>query len=346
MTPNTPNATDGVAPAAPSPTAAADGSDTSTSQSTWGRRLRVRAPEQAALALVLVALVVYFSLSSPYFLSTANFLNILTAIAVTGIIAVPGTMLLVSGQFDLSVGSGAAFCGVVLALVAADHGLAAGVVAAVAAGLGIGLLNGVLVTGIGINALITTLGTLAVFRGATQLLADGQTVMLTGFSALGTSRPFGIPLPVLIFLAVVAVTAFVMRYTVYGRSLYAIGANPSAARLVGIRGRLVVLSAFAFSGLAFALAGLILTSQLSAASPTAATGLELSVITAIVLGGASLSGGRGTVAGTALGLVVIGVLNNGLTLMNISSFWQDVARGTLLILAVSFDRLRAHLSAD
>ncbi len=311
------------------------------------RRAGMRTPELAALGAVLVALVVYFSVSSPYFLSTDNLFNILTAIAVTGIIAVPGTMLLVAGQFDLSVGSGAAFCGVVLALVAGDHGIALGVLAALAAGLAIGLLNGTLVTVVGINALITTLGTLAAFRGATQLLADGQTVMLNGFSGLGTARPFlDIPLPVLIFAAVVLLTAFVMRYTVYGRSLYAIGSNPAAARLVGIRRGLVLLGGFALSGLAFALAGLILTSQLSAASPTAATGLELSVITAIVLGGASLSGGRGTVAGTALGLVVIGVLNNGLTLMNVTSFWQDVARGTLLILAVSFDRLRQHLSKE
>lgn len=310
-------------------------------------RVGIRTPELAALGAVLVGLVIYFSVSSPYFLRADNLFNILTAIAVTGIIAVPGTMLLVAGQFDLSVGSGAAFCGVVLALVTADRGIVVGVLAAVAAGVAIGALNGVLVTVVGINALITTLGTLAVFRGATQLLADGQTVMMGGFSGLGTARPFAdIPLPVLIFVAVIIVTAFVMRYTVYGRSLYAIGSNPAAARLVGIRRRLVLLAGFMLSGLAFALAGLILTSQLSAASPIAASGLELSVITAIVLGGASLSGGRGTVAGTALGLVVIGVLNNGLTLMNVTSFWQDVARGTLLILAVSFDRLRQHLSKD
>ncbi|MFI0424078.1 ABC transporter permease [Spongiactinospora sp. 9N601] len=313
----------------------------SAARRTWWNRT----PELGALLVVLVVLVAVFSWRSPFLLNGDNLLNILTTLAVTGIIAVPGTMLLVAGQFDLSVGSGAAFGGIVAALAGTGHGLAAGVAAALAAGLAIGLLNGLLVTVVGINALITTLATLAVFRGAAQLLGDGQTVLLNGFDALGTVRPFlNVPLPVLILLAVFLLAALAMRYTVFGRSLYAIGANPAAARLVGIRARLLLVAAFALSGLSFALAGLILTSQLSAASPTAASGLELSVVTAIVLGGASLSGGRGGIAGTAVGLVIIGVLNNGLILMNVTSFWQDVARGTLLILAVSFDRLRQRLT--
>jgi ribose transport system permease protein len=301
-------------------------------------------PEFAALLVVLAGLVILFSLRSDYFLRSANLLNILTAIAVTGIIAVPGTMLLVAGQFDLSVGSGAAFCGVVLATVAPEHGLALGVLLAVLGGLGLGALNGFLVTVVEVNPLITTLGTLAVFRGLTQLLAGGQTVLLPGFELLGTSRFAGVPAPVVIFVGIAAAGALVMRYTVYGRSLYAIGANAAAARLVGIRTRWSVFAGFVLSGTAVALAGLILTSQLSAASPVAANGLELSVVAAIVLGGASLSGGRGTVVGTVVGLIVIGVLNNGLTLLSISSFWQDVARGSLLILAVSFDRVRRRFA--
>jgi ribose transport system permease protein len=301
-------------------------------------------PEFAALLAVLAVLVIFFSVQSDYFLRSSNLLNILTAIAVTGIIAVPGTMLLISGQFDLSVGSGAAFCGVVLATTGTDHGIATGVLLALLAGLAVGVVNGTLVSKVGVNALITTLGMLAVLRGLTQLLADGQTVLFPGFELLGTSRFLGVPVPVVIFAVIVAAGALIMRYTVYGRSLYAIGANPAAARLVGIRARWSVFSGFVLSGVAVALAGLILTSQLSAASPVAASGLELSVVAAIVLGGASLSGGRGTVMGTVLGLVLIGVLNNGLTLLSVSSFWQDVARGSLLILAVSFDQLRQRFA--
>ena len=207
------------------------------------------------------------------------------------------------------------------------------------------MINGALVNVVNVNSLITTLGMLAVLRGLTELLANGETAIVNDFAWLGTARPLGIPLPVLVFAGVVLVGVLLMRYTVFGRSLYAIGANPVAARLVGIRTKWALFTTFVMSGLAVAIAGLILTSQLSAASPTAATGLELTVVTAVVLGGASLAGGRGTILGTVLGLVIIGVLNNGLTLLNINSFWQDVARGVLLILAVSFDQLRLRLSS-
>lgn len=327
---------------------AAEGGDATGAGS--GRRAvgsrRRSAPELAALLLVLVALIVFFWIKSPYFMTKDNILNVLTAIAVTGIIAVPGTMLLIAGQVDLSVGSGAAFCGVLMASVSQTHAIGVGVLAAVAAGVVIGMVNGLLVTRIGVNALITTLGMLSVLRGLTEVRAHGGTITIAHFSALGTARPiWGIPVPVLLLIAVIVLAALAMRYTVFGRSLYAAGSNPTAARLVGIRGSRMILVAFVASGLGMALSGLILNSQLSAASPNAATGLELSVVTAIVLGGASLAGGRGTIQGTVVGLLIIGVLNNGLTLLNVNSFYQQVASGSLLILAVSFDQLRQRLSS-
>jgi ribose transport system permease protein len=306
---------------------------------------RRSAPELAALLVVLVALVVFFAVKSPYFITTDNILNVLTAIAVTGIIAIPGTMLLIAGQVDLSVGSGAAFCGVVMATTAQTNAIFVGVLVAVGAGVLIGLVNGLLVTVFRVNALIATLGMLAVLRGLTQIQADGGTVNLANFSGLGTARPFlNIPVPVLILVGLLVVAVLAMRYTVFGRSLYAAGSNPVAARLVGVRGNKMIVVAFVLSGLAVALSGLVLNSQLSAASPNAATGLELTVVTAIVLGGASLSGGRGTIQGTLVGLLIIGVLNNGLTLLNVNSFYQQVASGTLLILAVTFDQLRLRLA--
>jgi ribose transport system permease protein len=309
-----------------------------------GRRGR-SVPEIAGLVVVLVGLFVYFSIASEYFLSTNNILNILTAISVTGILAVPGTMLLVAGQVDLSVGAGTALCGMVLAVSVPSLGLFGGVLLALAAGIAIGLINGALVTGIGVNSLIVTLGGLATFRGLTYLLSDGQTKLLTGFGYLGTARPFlNIPMPVIILAAVAVATHVVLRFSVFGRNVYAIGANPVAARLVGVRSKLVIFVSFAVSGLAMAIAGLILTSQLSAAAPIAASGMELTVVTAIVLGGASLAGGRGTVLGTIIGLMIIGILNNGLTLMNVNSYWQQVASGTLLVVAVSFDRLRERFA--
>jgi len=305
-----------------------------------------RVPDVAPLAVLLLALVVFFSVRSEFFLNYDNFVNILTAVSIAGIIAAPATLLLVGGQFDLSVGSGLTFCGVLMAYFAERSGILAGIVLAVAGGLALGALNGFLVTVVGVNPLITTLGTLAAFVGLARVIANGETIAVEGFSGLGTTRPLlDIPLPVLVFLVVVAVFFVLMRYTTFGRSMYAIGANPVAARLAGLRTGRIVFVAFLLSGLCVALAALINVSQLSAASTNAGNGLELSVITAVVLGGASLAGGRGTIIGTLFGLLVIAVLNNGLTLLNVGSFWQDVARGTLLILAVSFDQLRLRFSS-
>jgi ribose transport system permease protein len=308
---------------------------------------RRNVPEAAALVVVLVTLGVFFTITSPYFLNYDNFVNIVTAAAVTGIIAAPATMLLIAGQFDLSVGSAAAFCGAVLASLALHNDLAFAITLAVLAGVGIGIVNGFLVTVIGINALITTLGTLAVFRGLTQVLTDGQTLAVADFSGLGTSRPlFDIPLPVFIFAGVALAFWFLSRYTIFGRSMYAIGANPAAARLNGIRSKRVIFVGFVLSGLCVAIGGLILASQLGSASPQAASGLELSVVTAVILGGASLAGGRGAITGTMIGLLIIGTLNNGLVLLNVSSFWQTVAQGSLLIIAVAFDQLRIRLTSN
>lgn len=303
-----------------------------------------RLPETAALLVFLLAEIIFFSVKSEYFLAWDNWLNILTAIAVIGIVAAPGTLLMTAGQFDLSVGSITAFTSVIVANLALSHSLGLSVTVAVVAALGVGVINGFLVTVVGVNALITTLGTLAAFRGLSNVVADGQSVGVDGFSWLGTDRPIAnIPIPVFLLIAVLGFVWFLMRYTVYGRSMYAIGSNASAARLVGVRTGRYIFIGFLLSAGACALSGLILTSQLGVGSGLFGIGMELSVITAIVLGGASLSGGRGSIVGTAIGLLIIGVLNNGLTLTGVDPFWQDVARGTLLICAVSFDRLRVRM---
>ena len=301
-------------------------------------------PEVTALLVFLIAECIFFTVKSPYFLGWDNWLNILTAIAVIGIVAAPGTLLMTAGQFDLSVGSVTAFTSVILANLALSHSLGFSVTVAVLAAIGVGVLNGFLVTVVGVNALITTLGTLAAFRGLSNVVADGQSVSVEGFSWLGNDRPiFNIPIPVFLLILVMAAVWFLMRYTVYGRSMYAIGSNSAAARLVGVRTRTYIFIGFVLSAAACALSGLILTSQLGVGSGLFGVGMELSVITAIVLGGASLGGGRGSIVGTAVGLLIIGVLNNGLTLTGVDPFWQDVARGTLLICAVSFDQLRRRL---
>jgi ribose transport system permease protein len=286
----------------------------------------------------------FFTAQAPNFMTYGNWVNIFTALSVVGIIAVPATLLLGAGQLDLSVGSAAALVGIALGVVAQDAGIGVGVVAAIVVGIGLGVVNGILVAGIGISSLIATLATLAAYRGLARVLSDGQTVLLPAFRELGTSRVvFDIPLPVLLFAGIALLFALLARYTVFGRSLYAIGANREAARLAGIRAERHIFQMYLLSAGCVTLAGLILVSQLGAASPNAAFGLELSVVTAVVLGGTSLSGGRGAVLGTVLGLLVIGVLNNGMILMNISNFWQEVARGALLAAAVSIDVIRRRL---
>lgn len=298
-------------------------------------------PETAALIVVLVAMCVFFALRSEYFLTGENILNILISASVIGIVAAPATLLMVAASVDLSVGSGAALIGVVMAWGAAEYGVPTALLLCVITGLLIGIVNGVSVTVLGINSLITTLATLAILRGLALVLAGGQTLLLPDFEAIGNARPFlEIPVPVILFVLITIVTSLVMRYTVFGRSMYAIGANPVAARLAGIKAKRAVFTGFILSGLGVVVGGLILVSQLGAASPQAASGLELAVVTAVILGGASLAGGRGTILGTVLGVMILGTLNNGLTLMNIDSFWQQVAQGVLLLAAVGFDQLR------
>lgn len=320
-----------------------------------GRGISV--PETAALLFVLAGLFIYFSVASPFFLNSENLINILQNVAVVGIIACPATLLLIAGQFDLSVGSGVGFAGMLMAVAALAPGtggvdlpfamnmtVPSAFVIAVAGTAVIGVLNGFFVTVVGINALITTLGTLAVFRGLTKVLGDGQTIRIEGFGELGVARIAGIPLPVYIFIACVIVFWLVLRYTVYGRSLYAIGASPSAARLAGIRTKRVIFIAFVLSSLMVALAGLIRLSQVAGASVNSGLGIELSVITAVVLGGASLSGGRGGLGGTVLAVLIVGVLANGLIQLNVPSFWIEVAGGLLLLGAVTVDRVRVRLT--
>ena len=318
-------------------------------------RSRVSVPETAALFVVLIVLFVFFSITSPYFFNADNLVNILQNVARIGIVACPATILLISGQFDLSVGSLAGFTAMVMAVAAAPVGVtktpfALGLpidiafIVAILAALLVGVVNAICVTTFRINALITTLGTLAIFRGLTKVLGDGQTIRIEGFGGLGITRIAGIPIPVYIFAIVIVVSFFILRYTTYGRSMYAIGASPTAARLAGIRTGRAIFIGFILSAAMAGLSGLILLSQVGGASVNAGLGLELSVVTAVVLGGASLAGGRGGIVGTILAVLIVGVLGNGLIQLRIPSFWIEVFGGVLLLAAVGFDQLRIRLT--
>ena len=301
-------------------------------------------PEVAALVVVLLALATFFSIRSEFFLKPNNLVNVATNVAVLGIIAAPATMLLIAGQFDLSVGSAAVFVGMVMAKAAPAIGTEGAVLLALAAGLIVGLINAVGVVAFRVNAIITTLATLAAFRGAAKLVSNGQTLILPGFGTLGTQRIFSVPLPAYIFALVAILYFIVLKYTVFGKHIYAMGGGPRAARLAGIPVSRYVVIGFLLSALSTVLAGLIIVSQLGASSPIAAQGLELQVVTAVILGGASLSGGRGSILGTMVAVFIIGVLNNGLNLLSVPSFWQEIILGGLLLSAVAFDQLRIRVS--
>ena len=313
--------------------------------------------ESLALILVLAGLVIFFAIKSEFFFTYDNIVNILQTMAPVGIIAMPATLLLVAGQVDLSVGSGAGIVGMMAAIsqTATDstittYGLGLGVTEAILIAIAtmfvVGGVNSFFVTGLGLNSIITTLGTLAVWRGLTKVLGEGQTVRMNEFGALGSSRPVAnIPLGVFIFAGVVILFVCMLRYTTYGRALYAIGASPEAARLAGIRVRRYIFYGFILSGLMIGLAGLIRLSQVGSQSINTGLGWELQVLTAVILGGASLSGGSGTVLGTVLALMVIGVLRNGLIQLNVQTFWIEVAQGALLLGAVTVDRIRVRLAS-
>jgi ribose transport system permease protein len=308
-----------------------------------------RLNSQASLGLfgVYILLIIVLSRLSPYFLSVNNFLNIGVAVSIIGIIAVAMTMVIVSGGIDLSVGSVVAITGTVVAQLSHRMPLPYAVTLALLVGVAVGGFNGLAVTRLGINPLIATLGSLSIARGLAFVLSGGltQTISSDAFGFLGRGFLFGIPFPVIVMLLLFALTAAVMQKTVFGRSLYAVGGNAHASRLASLPVSRLQMSVYLLSGFSAALGGLFLASQLSSGAPAAAAGIELSVIAAVILGGTSLSGGKGTIGGTLLGVLILGTLNNGLTLLNVSSYYQEVARGTVLLLAVGLDQLRLRLAA-
>jgi ribose transport system permease protein len=302
-----------------------------------------------SLLVIFIALCVIFSLLSPYFLTVNNFVNITKTLPVVGIVAIGETLVLLSGGVDLSVGSVAALSGVVTGLFWEQAGVPIWIAALMGlaiAGL-IGLINGLLVTRLNINPLISTLATFSAVRGLAFVLTNAQMNQLTHpqFQLIGRGDILGIPVPFIIMLSLYTIFIFIIRRTPFGRDMYAVGGNPMASRLAGIPTRKYLLIVFILSGILAGIGGLVQASQLAAGAPQAATGMEFTVIAAVVLGGTSLAGGKGTLVGSLIGVFILRTLDNGLILTNVSSYYQEVARGTVLILAVGFDQLRTRWGA-
>lgn len=305
------------------------------------RRLDLRNLGLVAFAALLA---VSFSLASPHFLTFGNITNMLLTVSVIGVMAAVSTLLVVGRELDLSIGSVAALVGVVVAILVESKGWSwpAGLAAGVAVGVLTGAFNGFMVGSLKVNAIITTIGTLALFRGLAFIVTDGQTEMVQNQSllAFGSGRILGVPYSVWILIAVFAAAHFLAERTTVGRSIFAIGASPRAALLAGLNVNRMRFCMFVASGVSAALAGVLLIGQSGAAVPSGATGYELQVITAVLLGGTSLAGGEGSVLRTALGVLVIGILNNGMVLLSVPSFYQIAANGVLLLVAVGIDQLR------
>ncbi len=299
---------------------------------------------QKALLALLVLIAVVSTLNDQFF-TTGNLMNILRQTSVNAIIAVGMTLVILTAGIDLSVGAVLALCGALGAsMVGLELPLAVTLVATLLFGLFLGSLNGLLVAKGKVQAFIATLVTMTAIRGLTMVYTDGRPIS-TGFTDaadafafLGTGYLFGVPMPVWLMVLCFVGAWFLLNHTRLGRYIYAIGGNEAAARLSGIRVDRVKVAVYGISGMMAALAGLIVTSRLSSAQPTAGTAYELDAIAAVVVGGASLAGGRGFIWGTLVGALIIGFLNNALNLLDVSSYYQMIAKAAVILLAVLADR--------
>lgn len=292
----------------------------------------------------LFTLIIIVSIINPKFLTMYNILNIFRQVSIIGLIAFGMTFVIITGGIDLSVGATLGLTSMIMGLliVKGTAGIAA-ILIALILGVIFGGINGVLVSRVKLQPFIATLSTMTMYRGITMIISNGIPAMeltrkspLLNFFSQGTI--FKIPFPMILFILFLLILLVVLQNTIFGRSVYALGGNEEAARLSSIPVTKTKTMVYVISGLMSALAGIILTSRLSSAQPTAGMGFELDAIAAVVIGGTSLSGGKGKLFGTFLGVLIIGVLNNGLNIIGVSAFYQQFIKGLVILLAVILDR--------
>jgi ribose/xylose/arabinose/galactoside ABC-type transport system permease subunit len=313
-------------------------------------------PSRSRLAAVLaeygiivafVVEVIVFSAASEHFLTVANLANVTLQTSVLAIIAAGMTFVILTAGIDLSVGSLVAISGVVCALLLKVEGpvpavIALGIAGGIAVGLLSGCVSGLVISRFSVTPFIATLAMMTIWRGAAYLLVGGRPVwgLPEAFDFLGSGRLLGVPFPTVVMFGVYAVAWFVLAHTPFGRYVYAVGGNPEAARLAGIRTFRVIVLVYVVSGVLAAVSGILLASRMSSGQPNAGLMFELEVIAAVVVGGTSLFGGRGGIVGTFFGAMLIGVLRNGLNLVGVGSYVQQVVLGFVILLAVMLDQVR------
>ncbi len=304
---------------------------------------RIMSSSNFGILIALIVMVIIFTILKPSYFSKNNILNILVSCSIVGLVAIGETFLMIAGQIDMSSGSISAFSGVFIALLLASGWplpLALGLTLVV--GACIGLANAFLVTKLEVSFFIATLATQSIFRGLAFIICGGKSIGVSHkvFLKIGTTRIFGISLPIIIFLILFTIFAVILMKTRFGRSIYMVGGNANAARLAGIQSKKTVTILFTISGVMAALGGAILAARMNSGQPSASEGLEFDAVTACVLGGVAMSGGIGDMSGAFIGLLIMQGFTNGLAVLNVQSFWQKVAKGLLLIAALTFDYLR------
>ncbi|MBY3277363.1 L-arabinose ABC transporter permease AraH [Rhizobium laguerreae] len=299
---------------------------------------------EQGLVVIFAAAFVIVSLFVPNFLTERNMLGLLQSVVTIGIVACTMMFCLASRDFDLSVGSIVAFSGMIAVMVSnATGSIPIGLLAALLCGAVVGFVNGIVIARFRINALITTLATMQIVRGLALIVSDGRAVGINdpAFYQLALSRFLTVPTPIWIMLVLFILFGFVLNRTVFGKNTLAIGGNPEASRLAGVNVVNIRVWIFALQGLVCGIAGILLASRITSGQPNAATGLELSVISACVLGGVSLAGGRAAMSGVIVGVLIMGIAENVMNLLNIQAFYQYVVRGLILLIAVLLDNLRS-----
>lgn len=303
-----------------------------TWQGTLQRFVRNRYPE-----IILVFLFIGASFGSPAFLSTANLQNLVSQLSVIGLVVLAELIVVIAGGIDISVGSILALSAVFSAGFFDGSSVLVGLAVGVGTGLVLGALNGSLVAFRGVDAFIVTLGTMALARGFVYAYTEGSAIAPAdpNFTFIGTQRFLGFPLIGLVWILVAIAMAFVLRRTLFGRRVFAVGSSKPASAAAGINVNSTTFWVFVIAGGIVGLGGFLLTSRVGAGTPTAGMSYELDAIAAVVIGGASLSGGRGRASGAVIGAVVFGIISNLLILMNVSTFWQDALKGALILVAVA-----------
>lgn len=293
----------------------------------------------------LIILIVFVSVLNPAFLQVNNLLNLMRQLIINGFIALGMTFVILTGGIDLSVGSTLAFTSAIFAGLL-QNGMNTGlaILITLALGLALGLINGLLITKGKLAPFIVTLATMTIFRGLTLVYMDGRPISGPkddfAFQFLGKGQVFGIPFQVILFLIVYIILSTLLNKTSHGRKIFAVGGNEKASFISGIKIDKVKVLVYVISALMAVVSGLVLTSRLNSAQPTAGSAYEMDAIAAVVLGGTSMTGGSGSLTGTLIGILILGVLNNGLNLLGVSSFYQQIVKGVVILIAVLIDRKR------